>query len=73
MYQDNFKSAKFKALLITEDGGETWLCVRQYYLTDLVSGNFMDLSMQGLRFKTIKEKQHDLGTLQGGGSGNSLL
>jgi hypothetical protein len=63
MHQDKVKSAKLKALLITEDGGETWLCVRQYYLTDLVSGNFMDLTVQGQRFKTIKKKLHELATI----------
>jgi hypothetical protein len=53
------KSMKFKALLLTQDGGETWLCVRQYYLTDLVTGQFLDTSLQGVRLKTIKENQHE--------------
>ncbi len=37
------KSLKLKALLLLQDRGETWLLLRQYYLTYLNSGQFLDV------------------------------
>jgi len=54
---------KLKALLITEDG-ENWLCVRQYYATDLRTNAFLDAFFQGARFKIIKEKTNESTTIQ---------
>lgn len=55
---NNTKSMKLKALLITEDG-ENWLCVRQYYATDLRTNAFLDVFLQGARFKIIKENTNE--------------
>ena len=52
------KSMKLKVLLLSQDGGKTWLCVRQYYLTDLQTGDFLSGSTQGQIFKTM-EKEHE--------------
>lgn len=41
---------KLKALLVSDDGGQTWLLVRQYYMTDMVTNRFLDDLMQGRRF-----------------------
>ena len=41
---------KLKAVLISDDGGKTWLCVRQYYLTDVTTNRFLDDLIQGKRF-----------------------
>jgi len=60
---NNTKSMKLKALLITEDG-ENWLCVRQYYATDLRTNAFLDAFFQGARFKIIKENTNESTTIQ---------
>jgi hypothetical protein len=41
---------KLKAVFISDDGGKTWLCVRQHYLTDVTTNRFLDDLMQGKRF-----------------------
>lgn len=46
---------KFKAVLVSDDGGKTWTCVRQYYLTDVTANRFLSDLMQGKRFAMIKE------------------
>ena len=46
---------KLKAVLISNDGGQTWTCVRQYYLTDVTANRFLGELMQGKRFAMIKE------------------
>ena len=51
-------SAKLKAVLLTQDGGRTWLVVRQYYLTDLATTEFLDESVQGFKLKTIEGHNH---------------
>jgi len=50
---------KFKALLLTRDGGKTWLCVKQYYLSDATTGRLLDEILQGMRLITIEENHHD--------------
>jgi hypothetical protein len=48
---------QLKAVFITEDG-ENFLCIRQLYLTDLCTGNFLDgKRYQGRRFKLTGEKE----------------
>ena len=49
---------KLKAVLISDDGGKTWLCVRQYYLTDVTANRFLNELMQGKRFAITKEETH---------------
>ena len=41
---------KLKALLVSEDGGRTWLLVRQFYITDMVTNRYLDDLLQGRRF-----------------------
>ena len=53
---------KLKAVLISDDGGKTWLCVRQYYLTDVTANRFLSELMQGKRFAIIKEETHGYDT-----------
>ncbi len=49
------KKLKLKAVFISEDG-ETFLCIRQYYLDDLCTGKFIDgRTFQGKKFKLISE------------------
>ena len=66
------KSMKLKALLITEDG-EDWLCIRQYYLTDLRANSFLDVFMQGKKFKLIEENSNESNTNQTGKSRNQEI
>ena len=44
---------KLKAVFISDDGGKTWLCVRQHYLTDVTTNRFLDDLLQGKRFGII--------------------
>jgi len=44
---------KLKAILVSEDGGKTWLLVRQYYVTDVTTNRFLDDLFQGKRFGII--------------------
>jgi hypothetical protein len=41
---------KLKAILLSDDGGKTWMLVRQYYLTDVTTNRFLDDLLQGKRF-----------------------
>lgn len=52
---------KLKAIMISDDGGRTWLLVRQYYLTDVTTNRFLDDLLQGKRF----------GILNGDSNGNN--
>lgn len=52
---------RLKSLMVSDDGGETWLVVRQHYLTD-ENNRFLDTMLQGKRFKLIKENSNDPGT-----------
>jgi hypothetical protein len=40
---------KLKAIMLSDDGGKTWLLVRQYYLTDVATNRFLDDLVQGTR------------------------
>ncbi|MCJ7485801.1 MAG: hypothetical protein MUQ25_06485 [Candidatus Aminicenantes bacterium] len=44
---------KLKAIFISDDGGKTWMLVRQYYLTDVTTNRFLDDLLQGKRFGII--------------------
>ena len=46
------KFLRFKSLMVSDDGGQTWLVVRQHYLTD-DHNRFLDTLLQGKRFKMI--------------------
>ena len=44
---------KRKSIMLSEDGGKTWMLVRQYYLTDVTTNRFLDDLLQGKRFGII--------------------
>jgi hypothetical protein len=44
---------KLKALFLSDDGGKTWICMRQYYLTDVQENRFLDDLLQGKRFAIL--------------------
>lgn len=49
----NTQKLNFKGLFITEDG-ETFLCIRQFYVSDLETGRMVDGKVyQGRKFKLI--------------------
>ena len=42
---------KLKAVLISDDGGQTWIVMKQYYLVDLRSDSFISTFLQGRKFR----------------------
>ena len=42
------KALKLKAVLLSTDGGQTWVVTRQYYLTDLETNLLLNDSVQGI-------------------------
>jgi len=42
---------KLKAVLLSTDGGTTWLCVHQYYLTDPQSRALLNNTLEGRKFR----------------------
>jgi len=42
---------KLKAVLLSTDGGTTWLCVHQYYLTDPQSRALLNNTLEGRTFR----------------------
>jgi hypothetical protein len=47
------RKLNFKGLFITEDG-ETFLCIRQFYVSDLATGEMLDgKHFQGKKFKLL--------------------
>ena len=49
------KDLRAKLVLISNDGGKTWVCVRQHYLSNHRTNGFLDESYQGATFKTDDE------------------
>ena len=48
----------FKGLFITEDG-ETFLCIRQFYVSDLETGEMLNgKHFQGRKFKLVGETKN---------------
>ena len=48
----------FKGLFITEDGGETFLCIRQFFVSDLETGEMLNgKHFQGKKFKLIGDEK----------------
>ena len=54
---------KLKSIMVSEDGGKTWLLVRQYYLTDVSTNSFLDDLLQGKRFGILNGESNDQSTL----------
>ncbi len=55
----NTQKLNFKGLFITEDG-ETFLCIRQFYVSNLETGEMLNgKHFQGKKFKLIGELKDD--------------
>ena len=44
------ETLKLKAVWISTDGGTTWLCVHQHYLTDPQSRALLNNTLEGRKF-----------------------
>jgi hypothetical protein len=44
------ETLKLKAVWISTDGGTTWLCVHQYYLSDPQSRALLNSTLEGRKF-----------------------
>ncbi len=55
-------SLKLKAVLLSRDGGRSWMVGRQYYLTDLETNRLLDESMQGIFLTQKQENTNANGT-----------
>jgi|GEM_PF-1258243 len=53
------RALKLKAVLLSHDGGQSWIVGRQYYLTDLDTNLLLDESMQGIFLKQNQENTND--------------
>jgi len=45
---------RFKGMLMSDDNGRTWICVRQHYLTNNAN-QFLEETLQGRRFRLIED------------------
>lgn len=45
---------KLKAVMLSDDGGKTWLLVRQHYLVDVKTDQYLDEEMIGTRFLKLE-------------------
>jgi len=59
------KALKLKAVLLSHDGGQSWIIGRQYYLTDLDTNLLLDESMQGIFLTQKQENTNDNRTNDG--------
>jgi hypothetical protein len=53
------KALKLKAVLLSHDGGQSWIVGRQYYLTDLDKNLLLDETMQGIYLTQKQEKTNE--------------
>lgn len=51
------KFCRLKALLVSDDHGANWLCVRQFYMTG-AENFFLEKSLQGKKFKIIEDQDN---------------
>jgi hypothetical protein len=53
------KALRLKAVLLSEDGGDTWLVIRQFYCADLQTNQIVPgLELPGMRLKTISKPEN---------------
>jgi len=58
--KESKKEIKLKALLISKDG-INWLCVRQFYVSDLKTNEFLsNIYYQGESFKLVVKEDNQL-------------
>jgi hypothetical protein len=50
---------KLKAVWISTDGGMTWLCVHQYYLTDPQSRALLNNTLEGKKFRMNEGNENE--------------
>ena len=50
---------KLKAVMISKDGGRTWMLVHQYYLTDPQSRTLLDNTLEGCLFTMNEGNNND--------------
>ena len=50
---------KLKAEWLSTDGGKTWICTHQYFLTDPQRRAFLDNTLEGRTFRMNKENNND--------------
>lgn len=51
------RGLKLKAVLLSTDGGESWVIARQHYLTRLDDASFLDDSVQGMKLQRVEEDE----------------
>jgi len=54
------KPMKLKCVLYTDDG-KTWRCIRQFYVTDVVSQVLLDQSFAGMVLERIDKIEEENG------------
>ena len=55
------KPLKLKCVLYTDDG-ETFLCIRQFYVTDVASQNFREENFAGMKLKRVDKLEENHGS-----------
>ena len=45
---------KLKSVMLSDDGGRTWLLVRQHYLIDVRTDRYLDEELIGTRFVKLE-------------------
>jgi len=50
---------KLKAEWLSTDGGKTWICIHQYFLTDPQSRTFHNNTLEGRQFLMTEENIND--------------
>jgi len=48
---------KLKAILLSNDGGRTFICVRQYYACWQPEGQYSGLFFQGKRLRVVPDEE----------------
>lgn len=50
------KALKLKCVLYTDDG-ETWICIRQFYASDLATNVIIDDQFAGMKLKRVDKME----------------
>jgi hypothetical protein len=52
------KPMKLKCVLYTDDG-QIWICIRQFYVTDVSTQDFREESFAGMKLKRIDKTEEN--------------
>lgn len=52
------KPLKLKCVLYSDDG-KTWRCIRQFYVTDVISQNLLDQSFAGMVLERVDKLEEN--------------